>query len=54
LGNEAKRIGLIDAVASKDEAVKKAKELSGSSSIYTRDELKKMAKAAEEPPVISV
>ena len=49
LGNEAKRIGLIDAVASKDEAVKKAKELSGSSSIYTRDELKKMAKAAEEP-----
>ena len=34
----------------KEEAVKKAKELSKSTSIYTREELKKMSRAAEERP----
>lgn len=50
-GSDIVRVGLADAVSTKEEAIKKAKELSGSKSIFTRDELKKMSKAADEHPV---
>lgn len=46
IGKDAIRVGLADAVMSREEAVKKAKELSGSKLIFTREELKKMSKAA--------
>lgn len=49
IGEEAVKIGLADAVITKDQAIAKAKELSGSKLIFTRDELKKMSKAAEGP-----
>lgn len=47
IGDEAVKIGLVDAVGDRAQAIKKAKELSGSAVIFTRDELKKMSKAAE-------
>lgn len=47
-GSSGVRVGLADSVMSKDEALKKAKELSGSSAIYTREEFKKMSKDADE------
>lgn len=48
IGQEAVKIGLADAVMSKADAIKKAKELSGSKTIFTREELKKMSHAADE------
>lgn len=50
IGNQAVTVGLADAVTGKDGAIKKAKELSGSKNIYTREELKKMSRAADERP----
>lgn len=47
IGQEAVRVGLADAVATKAEVTAKAKELSGSKSIFTREELKKMSSAAD-------
>lgn len=58
IGDQAVKIGLVDAIMTRDQAIKKAKELSGSKLIFTRDELKKMSKDAEgsanftAPPVI--
>lgn len=49
IGEEAVKIGLVDAVGDKEDAVKKAKELSGSKLIFTREELKRMSKMADGP-----
>jgi len=49
IGDQAVDIGLADAVLSRAQAITKAKDLSGSKLIYTREELKKMSKAAEGP-----
>jgi protease-4 len=46
-GEEGVKAGLIDGVMTKDEAILKAKLLSGSKTIFTREELKKMSKQAE-------
>jgi ClpP class serine protease len=43
IGKDAVAIGLVDAVQSKQEAIAKAKSLSGSKLIFTRDEIKKMS-----------
>jgi signal peptide peptidase SppA len=51
IGQEAVKVGLADAVMSKAEAIRKAKELSGSKTIFTREELKKMSHAADENAV---
>lgn len=48
IGNEAVRVKLVDAVMTREQAMKKAKELSGSKLIFTREELGKMAKEAHE------
>lgn len=53
IGREAVRVGLADAVATKAEVIAKAKELSGSKSIFTRDELRKMSTAADSPSAYS-
>jgi signal peptide peptidase SppA len=45
-GQEAVKVGLVDGVITYEEAERKAKELSGSKAIYTREEMKKMAKVA--------
>ena len=42
-------MGLVDAIATRAQVEKKAKELSGSKTIFTRDELKKMSAAADGP-----
>lgn len=49
IGDQAVDIGLADSVMTRTEATRKAKELSGAKLIYTREELKKMSKAAEGP-----
>lgn len=49
IGADIVRVGLADAVATKAEVIAKAKELSGSKTIFTREELKKMSSAAEGP-----
>jgi protease IV len=46
-GADGVKAGLVDQVMTMEEASKKAKELSGSKLIYTRDEVKKMAKMGE-------
>lgn len=46
IGQDIVRVGLADAVATKSQAIAKAKELSGSKTIFTREELKKMSSAA--------
>ena len=48
IGEEAVKAGLVDAVMDRAGAIKKAKELSGSKNIYTREELKKMSRAADD------
>lgn len=45
IGEDAVKLGLADAVMTKEQAEKKAKELSGSKSIYTIEELKLMSKS---------
>lgn len=47
IGQQAIEGGLADSLGSKEDAIKKAKELSGSKLVFTREELKKMSKAAE-------
>lgn len=47
IGPEIVAVGLADAVATKAEVIAKAKELSGSKTIFTREELKKMSSAAD-------
>lgn len=51
IGDSAVRIGLADGIGSRDDAIKKAKELSGSKLIFTREELKKMSKDANDTTV---
>lgn len=57
IGAQAVKVGLVDAVMSKEAAIKKAKELSGEKLIFTKDEMKKMSEVANEsttylsPPV---
>lgn len=46
-GASGVRAGLVDAVMTKEDALKKAKELSGSKLIFTREELRKMTRDAE-------
>lgn len=50
IGPEIVKVGLADAVATKAEVIAKAKELSGSKTIFTREELKKMSSAAHGEP----
>lgn len=45
-GASGVRVGLVDEVMTKEAATKKAKDLSGSKAIYTREELKRMSKDA--------
>lgn len=47
-GPKAVAVGLADAVMTRDEAIRYAKQLSGSKLIFTREELGKMSKAAQE------
>lgn len=47
IGQEIVKVGLADAVATKAEVTAKAKELSASKTIFTREELKKMSSAAD-------
>jgi protease IV len=47
IGQEAVQVGLVDGILSRDQAIAKAKSLSGAKSIYTREELKKMSRLAE-------
>jgi protease-4 len=47
IGSQAVRVGLADGVITKEQAILKAKELSGSKLIFTREELKKMSAQAE-------
>lgn len=47
-GAECVKVGLADAVMTKEQAMKKAKELSGATSIFSRSELKKMSKDADD------
>jgi protease-4 len=49
IGKDAVDVGLVDAIMSREEVEKKAKDLSGSKNIFTRDELKKMSAAADTP-----
>jgi signal peptide peptidase SppA len=48
VGERIVKVGLADAVMSREEVEKKAKELSGSKLIFTREEIKKMSRDANE------
>jgi signal peptide peptidase SppA len=48
IGSEIVRVGLADAVMTREQAELKAKALSGSKMIFTREQLKKMSSAANE------
>jgi len=48
IGGQAVLIGLVDAVMDKQEVIDKAKKLSKAERIFTRDELKKMSRVADE------
>lgn len=52
IGAEAVKVGLADAVLSREAVIAKAKELSGQKLIFTRDEMKKMSSAADAAPVV--
>lgn len=45
IGSDAVKEGLADAVMTQDQAEEKAKQLSGSKAIYTKDEMQKMAQS---------
>lgn len=47
IGQDVVKVGLADAVQTKAEVIAKAKELSGSKTIFTREELKKMSSGAD-------
>lgn len=53
IGEDAVKIGLVDGILSKEQAIAKAKQLSGSKVIYTRDEMKKISKMADNAPSYS-
>jgi signal peptide peptidase SppA len=46
IGKDAVKVGLVDSVMTYEEALKKAKEVSKSKNIYTRDELREIAASA--------
>lgn len=48
IGASAVKVGLADGIMGRDDAIKKAKELSGAKLIFTREELKKMSASADE------
>ena len=48
IGAEAVKVGLADAVMTREQAIKKAKDLSGAKLIFTKDEMKKMSAVADE------
>ena len=52
IGNQAVKVGLVDAIASRDQVIKKAKELSGAKLIFTRDEIRKMSRVADAPHTV--
>lgn len=54
IGDKAVRAGLIDEIMDKDKAIERAKKLSKSERIFTREELKKMSRAADDRPAYSV
>lgn len=43
VGDEGVKVGLVDKVMTKEEVIKKAKEVSGSKNIYTREEMGRMS-----------
>jgi protease IV len=47
IGEDAVKVGLADGIMSRDQAIQKAKQLSGSKVIYTRDEMKEISKMAD-------
>ena len=49
IGSQGVDVGLADGIITFKEAIQKAKELSGSKLIFTREEIKKMSAMAEEP-----
>lgn len=49
IGKQAVDVGLADGVMTRDQAVRKVKELSGSKLIFTRDEMKKISTMAHDP-----
>ena len=51
IGSDIVRVGLADAVMTKEQVIAKAKELAGVTPIFTRDELRKMSSAANENQV---
>lgn len=53
IGGQAVRLGLVDAVMNKQEAVEKAKKMSKAERIFTREELKKMSRVADERSIYS-
>jgi len=52
-GADGVKAGLVDEVMTLEQATKKAKEVSGSRLIYTRDEVKKMSKLGEHDDATS-
>ena len=48
IGDQAVKVGLVDSVMTRDEAVKKVKELAGTKNAFTREELRKITKDASE------
>lgn len=51
IGSSAVKAGLADEVMTRDQAIDKAKALSGSKLIFTREEMKKMSSAADAPAI---
>jgi protease IV len=47
-GESGVKVGLVDQVMSREDAEKKAKELSGSKLVFTRDEIKKLSKDGDD------
>lgn len=47
IGADAQTVGLVDGIMNEDQAIAKAKELSGSKAIFTRDEIKEVANASD-------
>lgn len=53
IGDDIVKVGLADAVMTRDEAIAKVKELSGTKNAFTRDELRKLTKDASEAASLS-
>lgn len=54
IGDQIVKVGLADAVMSRDDAVKKTKDLSGAKNSFTREELRKITKDASEAASMSM